>query len=145
MITKKKQIEKIYIDGIYNDVSPNTFADTILDLFDAKEKETRTGAQNRARWQYLSMVASILTEQGQTYNPPGTKIEVWFTKDNLYEIYWQTTRKHMFPGKRKQLNTAEFSKLVDMVQALFAQIFEITIPFPNWKDYKLDDNSQSNI
>jgi hypothetical protein len=139
-MTEKKQIEKAYVDAVYNDVAPNVFANTILEIFDKQEKETRTGAQNRARWKYLSMVASMLTEQGQTYNPPGTTIEVWFTKDNLYEIYWQTTRKYMFPNKKKQLNTAEFSKLVDMVQALFAKIFEITIPFPNWKDMEL--NSQ---
>jgi len=96
-------------------------------------KHTRTNNQNAARWLYLEMVASILNEQGQTYNPPGTKLEVKFTKDNLYEIYWNSTRKWMFPGKEKQLNTKEFSELVEMILMMFAKIFDINIDFPDWK------------
>ena len=98
-------------------------------------KDTRSNAQNRARWVYLQMISEILCERGNTFCPPGFNIEVPFTKDNLYEIYWQTLRKNMFPIKTKQLNTKEFSSLVDMVQMMFAKIFGISIPFPNWKDY----------
>jgi hypothetical protein len=134
MKASKKQIEQEYIKAVFYDIDPNVFADTIMDLFDQKEKVTRTGAQNRARWKYLEMCSSILKEKGFTYNPPNTKIEVPFTKDNLYEIYWQTMRKHMYPGKKKQLNTKEFSELVDMIQMLFAKIFDIDLPFPNYQD-----------
>ena len=96
-------------------------------------KATRTNNQNSARWLYLEMVASILNEQGQTYNPPGTKLEVKFTKDNLYQIYWDSTRKWMFPGKEKQLDTKEFSELVEMILMMFAKVFDIHIDFPDWK------------
>jgi len=96
-------------------------------------KATRTNNQNSARWLYLEMVASILKEQGQTFQPPGTKLEVPFTKDNLYSIYWNPLRQYMFPGKEKQLDTKEFSELVEMVMMLFAKVFDIKIDFPDWK------------
>lgn len=135
----KADIEKLYILANLNETPPSKFADSILELFGKEEKETRTSAQNRARWKYLSLVASILSDKGLTYTPDGTTMDVPFTKDNLYHIYWQAMRLYMFPGKRKQLNTKEFSKLVDMVQMLFAKIFDISTPFPNWKDISLDN------
>ncbi len=107
--------------------------DKIVELKEIKE--TRSNSQNRARWKYLQMISEILSERGETFTPPGFNIEVPFTKDNIYEIYWQTLRKNMFPNKTKQLNTKEFSELVEMVQMMFAKIFSISIPFPNWKDY----------
>jgi hypothetical protein len=134
----KQQIEKEYFNAMYNNIAPSTFASTILEMFGVTEKVSRSGAQNRARWKYLEMCSSILKEKGFTYNPPGTTIEVLWTKDNLYEIYWQTTRKHMFPNKKRQLSTKEFSELVDMIQMLFAKVFEITIPFPNWESMTLN-------
>ena len=85
------------------------------------------------------MISSILNERGHTFCPPGFNIEVPFTKDNLYEIYWQTLRKNMFPNKTKQLNTKEFSSLVDMVQMMFSKVFGIGIAFPNWEDYTRKD------
>ena len=131
----KKQIEHLYIQGIYNDEAPNVFADKILDLIGIDDaKQSRANLQSRSRWKYLSMVASILNSQGQTYTPKGIDYQVKWTKDNLYEIYWQSIRKDMFPGKSRQLNTKEFSDLVDMVMVLFAQVFEVTIPFPNKAD-----------
>ena len=60
------------------------------------------------------MVATILNNEGQTYNPPNTKLEVKFTKDNLYQIYWDSMRNYMFPNKEGQLSTKEFSELVEM-------------------------------
>jgi len=39
----------------------------------------------------------------------------------------------MFPGKEKQLDTKEFSELVEMVMMLFAKVFDIKIDFPDWK------------
>jgi hypothetical protein len=96
-------------------------------------KFTRSNQQSKSRWLYLEMVASILNEQGQIYNPPGTKLEVKFTKENLYEIYWNSTRKWMFPGKEKQLNTKEFSELVEMILMMFAKVFDIHIDFPDYK------------
>ncbi len=98
-------------------------------------KEKRTGAQNRARWKYLQMIADILNERGETFEIKGLKIECPFTKDNIYEMYWQTLRNHMYPGKTKQLNTKEFTDLVEMVKMMFAKVFQISIPFPNWQDY----------
>ena len=127
----KAEIEREYINAIYNDLSPNTFADKIMAIFGKDTKETRTDLQSRSRWKYLTMVANILNDQGHTYTPPGTEINVKFTKDLLYENYWQILRHTMYPKKGKQLNTKEFYDLIEMVQALFSQIFEITIPFPN--------------
>jgi len=113
-------------------------------LFDIAEiKNTRSNQQNSARWLYLEMIASILNEQGHTYNPPNTKIEVKFTKDLLYTIYWQTLRNHMFPNKTGQLNTKEFTDLVEMVQMMFAKVFEINIPFPNINDL-IDEQNDRN-
>jgi hypothetical protein len=97
-------------------------------------KPTRSTAQSRARWVYLTQISEILNERGETYQPIGMTIDVPFTKENLYHIYWQSLRGFMFPGKTKQLNTTEFSKLVDHAQMLFAKIFDIHINFPNWQD-----------
>lgn len=97
-------------------------------------KKNRTLSQNSARWLYLEMVATILNNEGQTYNPPNTKLEVKFTKDNLYQIYWDSMRNYMFPNKDGQLSTKEFSELVEMVQMLFAKVFNISIQFPNYQD-----------
>lgn len=110
----------------------------IVELTDIKD--TRSSAQNRARWQYLTMIASMLNERGETFSPPNFKVEVPFTKDNLYEMYWQSLRKYMYPDKKKQLNTKEFSDLVEMVLMMFAKVFEISIPFPNWEDYTRKEN-----
>ena len=85
------------------------------------------------------MVAEILNERGETFTPKGLKIDVPYTKDNLYENYWQTLRGYMFPGKTKQLTTKEFSDLVEMVLMLFAKSFNISIPFPNWQDWQLKE------
>jgi len=95
------------------------------------DKKMRTNPQNAARWLYLEMIASILNERGDTFNAPNTKIQVPYTKDNLYHIYWQGLRLNMYPNKKKQLNTDEFSKLVDMVLMMFAQRFDISINFPS--------------
>ena len=131
----KKQIEYLYINASFNDEAPNVFADKILDLIGIDDaKQSRSNLQSRSRWKYLTMIASILNDQGQTYTPLGTRYQVKWTKDNLYEIYWQSVRKDMFPGKNRQLNTKEFSDLVEMVMILFAELFEITIPFPNKAD-----------
>lgn len=97
-------------------------------------KHTRTNKQNSARWQYLTMCADILNERGETFEAKGLKIDVKFTKDNLYSIYWQTLRDNMYPEKTKQLNTQEFSDLVEMVLMMFAKVFNIVIPFPSWEN-----------
>lgn len=108
-------------------------------------KKERTNDQNKARWLYLSMVSDILNEQGLTLTVPGTEsteyeIQAKFTKDNLYAIYWQTMRGTLYPNKKEQLNTKEFANLVDHVMIMFAQIFEITITFPNWKTLTQKEN-----
>ena len=101
-------------------------------LIDVKDiKRTRTNNQNAARWLYLSQVAEILNERGETFTPKGMKIEVPYTKDNLYHNYWQTLRGYLFPEKKEQLNTKEFSDLVEMVLMLMAKSFNISIPFPS--------------
>lgn len=101
-------------------------------LIEVKDvKRTRTNDQNAARWLYLSQVAEILNERGETFTPTGLKIEVKYTKDNLYHNYWQTLRGFLFPEKTKQLTTKEFSDLVEMVLMLMAKSFEISIPFPS--------------
>ena len=94
-------------------------------------KHTRTNKQNAARWKYLSQIASILNERGETFQVKGMKIECPYTKDNLYHMYWQTLRESMYPGKTKQLNIKEFLDLADMAGMMFAKIFDIHIPFPN--------------
>jgi len=101
-----------------------------LDLHATK----RTNSQSKARWLYLTMISDILNEQGQTLTVPGLNFEVKFTKDNLYEIYWQSARFSMYPNKKGQLSTKEFSDLVDVVQMMFAQVFDISISFPDWKN-----------
>lgn len=98
-------------------------------------KQTRTLSQSRARWQYLVNIAIILYERGQTFKPPGLKIDVCFTKDNLYTNYWQALRLNMYPNKEKQLNTKEFCDLVEMAGMMFAKVFQISIPFPNLADF----------
>jgi hypothetical protein len=128
---EKQQIEKEYVNAMYNDLAPNVFADKIMAIFGKDGKETRTSLQNRSRWKYLQMVANILNDQGHTYNPIGTDFDVKFTKDLLYSVYWDSARKVMYPEKKGQLNTKEFSDLVDVVMKLFANVFEINIPFPN--------------
>ncbi len=101
-----------------------------------EKKKTRTNDQNSARWLYLTMVAEELNERGETFTPPEfKKMNVPFTKDNLYEIYWQTLRNNMYPNKKGQLNTKEFSDLVEMVLMMFAEVLNISLPFPNMEDY----------
>lgn len=129
----KKEIEKIYIDAIYYDEAPNTFADKILAIIGVDSKEKRSNLQSRSRWKYLTMVASILNDKGDAYMPDGFEIPVKWNKDLLYAIYWQTSRSVLYPGKTKQLNTKEFYDLVEAVMYLMAFRFDIHIEFPNWK------------
>lgn len=110
----------------------------IYELTNIKEK--RSNLQNRSRWLYLGMVADILNEQGQVFVIDSTEMYTSFTKDLLYEVYWQTMRRTMYPNKKRQLNTKEFCDLVDNVIELFARIFEISIPFPNIDDFLLKLN-----
>ena len=98
-------------------------------------KDTRTLSQSKARWQYLQDISTILTERGETFTPPGLKIEVSYTKDNLYSNYWNALRLNMYPNKKKQLNTKEFCDLVEMAGMMFSKIFQISIPFPNLADF----------
>lgn len=129
---------------IYNTLNKDESEQLIYDVKDLINKgdivevknirKTRTNQQNAARWLWLSMISDELNSQGQTFEINGFKIEVPFTKDLLYETYWQTLRSYLFPNKKGQLNTSEFSKLVDTAQMMFAKIFSITIPFPNWQD-----------
>lgn len=104
-----------------------------FELFEIKE--TRTLSQNKSRWLYLDMIAILLNERGETFTPAGLKIDVSFTKDNLYTNYWQALRLNMYPNKKKQLNTKEFCDLVEMAGMMFAKVFQISIPFPNIQDY----------
>ena len=104
----------------------------VIDLDVHKTK--RTNSQNKARWLYLQMISDILNEQGQTLAVPGLNFEVKFTKENLYEVYWQAARFSMYPNKKSQLTTKEFSDLVDVVQMMFAMVFEISIAFPDFKN-----------
>jgi len=97
-------------------------------------KKTRTNSQNSARWLYLSTIAEILNERGETFTPLFLKIEIPYTKDNLYHNYWQALKNNMYPQKKEQLNTKEFSDLVEMVLMMFAKVFHISIPFPNIAD-----------
>ena len=34
----KEEIEKLYVDGVYNDVVPNVFAKQVLDLFNVSQQ-----------------------------------------------------------------------------------------------------------
>ena len=128
----RKEIEQLYIQAIYNDEAPNVFTNKVLDLIGIdNEKQTRTNLQQRSRWKYLQMVANQLNSQGQTYRPIGTDYEMKWTKDLLYEIYWQSSRSIMYPEKNRQLNTKEFCDLADHVVYLINHIFQISIPFPD--------------
>lgn len=107
----------------------------LIEAGPGKEK-TRTQRQSIARWLWLTWIAEELTNRGETFMPYGfTKINVPYTKDNLYAIYWQTLRFNMYKGKSEQLDTKEFSDLVEMAQMMFAQVFQINITFPSleWK------------
>lgn len=131
----KPQIESLYIQAIYNDEAPSSFADKIIDLFGADEKNlSRSDKISRARWKYLSMVAKILNNEGHTYTPNGTDWQIKWNKDLLYEIYWQSARVEMYPSKKRQLNNKEFCDLVERVMLLFSHIFNINISFPNIMD-----------
>jgi len=101
-----------------------------------EHKFTRTDEQQKSRWLYLTMCATVLNDEGQTYTPPGTNYQIKWTKDLLYQIYWQTTRQTMYPDKKGQLNTKEFSDLVDSVMYLFLIVFELKIDFPDRKRIK---------
>lgn len=131
----KKEIENLYVHAVYDGQPPNVFADNVLKLIGEEEKEVRTSDQNRARWKYLSMVANILNNKGFTFEVKGFDIPFKWTKDRLYEVYWTTLKDVLYPGKKGKLNTGEFCNLVDHLMILFAQQFEINIPFPNYKDY----------
>lgn len=130
----KKEIETLYINAIYNDESPNVFANKMLDIIGIdNEKQTRSSLQSRARWKYLTMVANVLNDKGVNYDVPGVEVSIKWTKDILYHIYWQSSREILFPGKKRQLNTKEFTQLTDHIMDLFAMIFDIHIPFPSIK------------
>ena len=98
-------------------------------------KDTRTITQSNSRWQYLTDIALILNERGETFQTKGLNIDISYTKDNLYNNYWQALRCNMYPNKKKQLNTKEFCDLVEMAGMMFAKLFQISIPFPNIQDF----------
>ena len=121
--------------AIYNDEAPSNFADKMLDLIGIdNEKQTRSALQSRSRWKYLTMVANILNNDGRVYDAEGLEIPLKWNKDLLYHIYWQSSRDTLYPEKKRQLDTNEFSKLVEHVMYLFAAIFDIHIPFPSIKN-----------
>jgi hypothetical protein len=131
----KKEIEQLYINALYNDEAPNNFASKMLELIgEDKSREQRTSPQNAARWKYLSMVASVLNDKGFTHEAKGIDIPIKWNKDILYQIYWQSSRGILFPEKKRQLNTKEFSELVEHIKNLFAMVFDIHLPFPNMAD-----------
>jgi hypothetical protein len=130
----KNEIEQLYINAVYNDEAPSSFASKVLELIGEDEsRDTRTKLQNKARWKYLSMVASVLNAQGIGLEAPGYDFSIKWTKDMLYEIYWLKSKETLFPKKKRQLNTKEFGELADHVLNLFAMIFDIHIPFPSIK------------
>ena len=100
-----------------------------------EKRNNRTNAQNAARWKYLTMIEELLDERGHGWQPPGLDFEIKFTKDSLYEIYWQNARRTLYPNMKKQLDTKQFSDVVELVLDIMAQIFDIHISFPNIKDY----------
>lgn len=93
------------------------------------EKNTRTNAQNSARWLYIKMLVIHLDELGMTFNVTD-KLESKFTKDLIYHVYWQPLRKAMFKSKR-QLNTKEFCELADMFVLMCSKHFDFNEPFPS--------------
>ena len=99
-----------------------------------EHKDTRTNLQNSSRWLYLQMVSEILNERGETFEPKGMTMQVKYNKDNLYHMFWQTLRSHLYPNQTKQLNTKQFVELVDLAMMFFAQQFSINIPYPNIQD-----------
>lgn len=131
----KERIEQEYANAVYFNLSPSKFASKILELLGKDDKrETRTALQNRARWQYLTFIASELNDRGETFEANGIDIPIMYNKDILYNVYWQTSKGVLFPNKKGQLSTAEFSKLTNHVQDLFAYVFDVHIPFPNIQD-----------
>ena len=48
----------------------------------------------------FEMIAEELNERGETYQPKGMKIEVKFTKDLLYLIYWRSLHENQYPNKK---------------------------------------------
>jgi len=137
----KNQIESLYINAVLNNESPSYFADKMLDLIGIDgEKDTRTNRQNKARWRYLNLVASILNNKGYTLDVPGLEVPIKWNKDLLYHMHWQASKNVLYPEKNRQLDTYEFSKLTEHVRDLFAMIFDIYIPFPNIKDKLIDED-----
>ena len=124
----------IYEQKIKSDIYYKHLCDNkkVIDL--SNKQKTRSLTQNGARWLYLEMIATLLNERGDTFTIAFMNIEVPYTKDNLYQIYWQSLRLNMFPKKTKQLNTKEFAQLTEMAQMMFAEKFNIDIPFPNMMD-----------
>jgi len=128
------------INDAINEILKHEGKEVLIKLVTAKQKEKeqqqeRTLLQNRARWQYLTMIAEELNERGETYQPKGMKIEVKFTKDLLYLIYWRSLHENQYPDKKENhLNSKEFSNIVELALMFFLKVFEIKIPFPNYRN-----------
>ena len=133
---QEKRIEEAYLTAIHFKQTPDKFVPKILEIFGEDEsRSTRSKRQSRARWQYLTLVAMELNDRGEWYEPPHLPMPIKWNKDLLYHIYWQTLRYTMYPEKKRQLNTKEFYELIESAQMLFAQAFDIHIPFPNERDF----------
>lgn len=140
--TTKQEIEQLYINAVYNDEAPSNFASKVLECIGVDEsRETRSYTQSKARWKYLTMVANILNDRGDNYQPYWLDDPVRFTKEILYETIWQTLRHTLYPKKKRQLNTKEFCNLVEHLLDLMALKFDIHIPFPNIENFLMQRNA----
>lgn len=144
MESLKDKIEQEYIRALYVKETVDNFASRILELIgDDSSRKSRSGSQSRARWVYLTMIANELNDNGNGFQAKGIHIPVKFTKDILYHVYWEEMKRTLFPEKKRQLNQKEFGILVEHVMDLFAMIFDIHIPFPNWRDLSQQEEVNS--
>lgn len=97
--------------------------------------KTRTLTQNRAIHKYLEMVAKELANGGHTMQDVVkviTKIEITPTKENVKEIIWREIQKAMYGiFSTKDLETAQVSKIYEVMAMFLAREFEISLPFPS--------------
>lgn len=102
------------------------------------KKAVRTIRQNSAIHAYVSMVAHELANQGQTIQGIVKKVdfaEITPTKQSIKEILWRPIQEAVV-GKKSttELNTAEVSKIYEIMSMFLAKQFKISIPFPSQEE-----------
>lgn len=94
----------------------------------------RTSQQNRAMWQYCSMLAKALGDAGmdqRTY-PFKDGLSIPFSKDSVMEIFWRPVQKALLDKtSTRDLTTKEVNQIYEALDKAMSERVGVHVEFPS--------------